>query len=381
MADSSAHPAKRTVDPNILLAETLVSFTNEAFPTHLWTQAAINRCFLTVQKFCDTVKVITSLDDVALRRKVLAHGVVLKFWETPVACTVGNMYKFCIWCRSPEGTTFINDLRRQRTLEKKVISGLTAEDVGLVSALDQQLADHARAVKEHRAKYDDYIMELRRKIVLAEQQKEEGLRQIAINMLPASDFKPLDDMELGERCYELYRDECMSVNKPEVDFNEQLMDDVRSTYGNQAMAVYKAEYLRDENRRVIMKMWVEDKILELSKVGEKRLANSFRTWLESAGGGLAPQVRAQAEAALIAAGLRRGPVPQLIIQEEPETGRLSPHPQSPQASDEGHETPDSPIPEGGNESTVADRVKRKRQAPRGGASNRGGRGRHTRGQK
>nr|AWH55634.1 fusion protein [Rubber dandelion latent virus 1] len=272
---SNVHAARRSVDYESILGEQLANLAPEAFPVSDWTIPNITKSFLTVPKFIDTIKVLTACGDPVLIRRIAAQAITRQAWESNTTCTIPQMFKFCTWLRTPQGTELINDLRRTRNLEKKTVGEQSIEDVGYVGALEQMLTDRALEIKLTRADYDNRLAEARRQIVLLEMEKESKLKRIDELFQPASFYVPLDDMDLGMQCYELYQKECAALGKDEAPFDEHLMEDVRATYQNQALAKHKAEFVRDEDRRNAIKYWVEKKILELDGRGDRRLAQTF----------------------------------------------------------------------------------------------------------
>nr|AWH55633.1 putative coat protein [Rubber dandelion latent virus 1] len=378
---SNVHAARRSVDYESILGEQLANLAPEAFPVSDWTIPNITKSFLTVPKFIDTIKVLTACGDPVLIRRIAAQAITRQAWESNTTCTIPQMFKFCTWLRTPQGTELINDLRRTRNLEKKTVGEQSIEDVGYVGALEQMLTDRALEIKLTRADYDNRLAEARRQIVLLEMEKESKLKRIDELFQPASFYVPLDDMDLGMQCYELYQKECAALGKDEAPFDEHLMEDVRATYQNQALAKHKAEFVRDEDRRNAIKYWVEKKILELDGRGDRRLAQTFRSYLAAQGGRLDDEVRTAIKTRLGekdgSGPSTEGPTPEGELFGDFE--RVSPDRRG--AEDEGIQVEPPAVEVVGADPGGHRYATRKRPPPRGSPPKGRGRGKHPHGKK
>lgn len=308
MADNqpqAVQPVRPVVDWAAQLADCVRPLTNEGFPVATWTTATVTRSFITVQKFIDTVKILTQEADREVFLRLISKGNSREAWQTQGTCTPKQLYLYCTWLKSSEGAAFLNECRRARTLEKKAAPGQTLADVALQSALDAQLNELSIKEKAFRNRMELELQDLRRRIVLKEREKNEGLRAFAADYQPAAAYAPMDDLTLGEKCYELYLAECSAKGTVAMELDDAVLADIRAQYGNTAISLHKTDFLRDERRREEIRVWIEEKILELEEAGDQRQANSFRSWLATTGGEVLEEVRAEVEERAVAAGSHR----------------------------------------------------------------------------
>nr|UPO63389.1 RNA-dependent RNA polymerase [Cucumis melo amalgavirus 1] len=278
MADNqpqAVQPVRPVVDWAAQLADCVRPLTNEGFPVATWTTATVTRSFITVQKFIDTVKILTQEADREVFLRLISKGNSREAWQTQGTCTPKQLYLYCTWLKSSEGAVFLNECRRARTLEKKAAPGQTLADVALQSALDAQLNELSIKEKAFRNRMELELQDLRRRIVLKEREKNEGLRAFAADYQPAAAYAPMDDLTLGEKCYELYLAECSAKGTVAMELDDAVLADIRAQYGNTAISLHKTDFLRDERRREEIRVWIEEKILELEEAGDQRQANSF----------------------------------------------------------------------------------------------------------
>ncbi|DAB41671.1 ORF1+2p [Phalaenopsis equestris amalgavirus 1] len=266
-------------DPTVELVESLARYANEGFRVHTWTPGILARSFIPVKRFIDAVRVLNNEPDEVVFNRLLALGVRDGWWETTNTCTVSQFYKFCNWLKSAEGTTRLNEIRKARHLEKKAQPGQTLEDVSLVAALDEQVAEFQQRKKETRLEFESKLIDLRRQIALVQQEMSATMKAHDADFSPASIYEPMDDLEFGEACWNLYRAECARLNQDEAPLDDGLLEAVKLTHGNAALAMHKANFLRVGFNRNNLKHWIEEKILELDTVGEARRATTFvPTW-------------------------------------------------------------------------------------------------------
>lgn len=290
-------------DAAAALAECLAPLAGEAFPVATWDEAAVlQHCFIAPSRFIKAVNYLTRESDEIFFRRLILRGGSGEWWEAPATCTPVQMYDFCMWLRSPEGAAYIDEQRRLRRLEKKAYSWQTPEDACYVRAMEAQLAEVSAAVKAAQSRFQSHLRGEKE-----EREMEAAIRAIEADYTPASAYAPMNETEMGEKCYEVYKGECERQGKKAAapPLSDEFARDLRGVYGNEAAAMHRTEYMREGRRREEVRVWLEDKIAEFERVYDVRKAKSFRFYLKTVGGEVAPEVRAEVEGRAMAAGSRR----------------------------------------------------------------------------
>ncbi|PKA62538.1 hypothetical protein AXF42_Ash012124 [Apostasia shenzhenica] len=272
------------------LAEVLIPLTAEGFQTANWDVLFLGRNHVPVKPFIAAVKVLANETDTDLREKILAMAIRNGWCNTLRSATPVQLFRFCVWLRSADGMTAINVLRKERLLEKRVTRGLDVADVALTSALKEQISDMIAERKRLRAEHEDYLADMRRQIALRTREYEERMREHSAYYAPASTYQEMDEVDLSTTCHVLYHDECVASDEQEVDPTPENMDAFRQLHGPEAQSIHMARFLADQRRREELLVWVEEKILELVNTGDFPREKTFRSFLSSAGGGVAPEI-------------------------------------------------------------------------------------------
>ncbi|DAZ91042.1 TPA_asm: hypothetical protein [Phelipanche aegyptiaca amalgavirus 1] len=301
MAQQTYQP-KPAINVEVALAEAFQPLARCGFPVEAWTPAVVLRTYVPIAKFIDTIKILSKEGDEGMMDAMVQQGGTLNYWTLVASATPLQLYKFCQWLRSDAGIKFTVDRRRRRALEKKVVGAQSLTDVGMVSGLIAQSNELAILRKQTRSAAEELMTELRRQLNLARDKLEADLRALEADYSPASQYVPMDDAELGQACWSLYEADCAARDRQPDELTNALLDDVRVVYGGQATANHQTQFMQDQSRRNDLKVWLEEKVLELESVGDSRQASSFRSYLESSGGGVADEIRAEVEARAVAAG-------------------------------------------------------------------------------
>ncbi|DAZ91043.1 TPA_asm: fusion protein [Phelipanche aegyptiaca amalgavirus 1] len=278
MAQQTYQP-KPAINVEVALAEAFQPLARCGFPVEAWTPAVVLRTYVPIAKFIDTIKILSKEGDEGMMDAMVQQGGTLNYWTLVASATPLQLYKFCQWLRSDAGIKFTVDRRRRRALEKKVVGAQSLTDVGMVSGLIAQSNELAILRKQTRSAAEELMTELRRQLNLARDKLEADLRALEADYSPASQYVPMDDAELGQACWSLYEADCAARDRQPDELTNALLDDVRVVYGGQATANHQTQFMQDQSRRNDLKVWLEEKVLELESVGDSRQASSFAaTW-------------------------------------------------------------------------------------------------------
>ncbi|AYE67503.1 coat protein [Salvia hispanica RNA virus 1] len=331
-----------------MLTNTLAPLAAEAFPVHTWTRAALLANYLDIKRFIDHVKVISGENDPVIRTAMIRKGNTSAAWNTQGTCTASQMFKFCAWLKSPEGNKFITTERRKRNIEKRAFEGQQFTDSSANAAMEAQITEHAMLVKKSRATTEETLLQLRREIARTQQRGEADIKALEADFAPGSAYVPMDDQDLGRACHQLYLAQCQREDADPEDLTEEIMADIKATFGSEATARHRAAFIAEGHRRQDLLAWTEAKVQQLAGLGDLKRADTFRVLVEGMGGELSAQERAAAEARAVAAGglgpnrrRRRADVdPQNIIDHPRRRGN--------QASVLQVEAPPPPVVQGGD---------------------------------
>ncbi|DAZ91027.1 TPA_asm: fusion protein [Myosoton aquaticum amalgavirus 3] len=274
-ASSSVARPGQTVDYAAELVVMLAPIAEQGFKVEEWTPPAIVRSFLTVKRFLDTVKAFCGLQDVNVRRAVVNQAIIKKVLFSPETTSLGDFYKFCLWLKTSDGSQVLNASIKEVNLRKKILPGQTQENVAYAAMLSEQISEFHQLIKERRVFHEKKLQELRRAVVLYQEEADADIRDIYAEYSPCPDYVELDDMELNRRCWEAFLAACRAKGTEPAEMDEVVMEEARREYERDVRSLHKTEFLAVESRREDLKSWCEEKILELSSVGDRRKANLF----------------------------------------------------------------------------------------------------------
>ncbi|DAZ91026.1 TPA_asm: hypothetical protein [Myosoton aquaticum amalgavirus 3] len=294
-ASSSVARPGQTVDYAAELVVMLAPIAEQGFKVEEWTPPAIVRSFLTVKRFLDTVKAFCGLQDVNVRRAVVNQAIIKKVLFSPETTSLGDFYKFCLWLKTSDGSQVLNASIKEVNLRKKILPGQTQENVAYAAMLSEQISEFHQLIKERRVFHEKKLQELRRAVVLYQEEADADIRDIYAEYSPCPDYVELDDMELNRRCWEAFLAACRAKGTEPAEMDEVVMEEARREYERDVRSLHKTEFLAVESRREDLKSWCEEKILELSSVGDRRKANLFRSFVDLSGGAMDDAVREEAE--------------------------------------------------------------------------------------
>lgn len=277
-----------------MLAEALDKLQGLHYPLETFTGPNINAAFLPVKKFVDAVRIIGNIGDDRVKRDVVTIGTTRGFYGQAADCTITQLYKFCNFLKTKEGTELIVGAQKRRALEGRAMPGQAIQNVALQSSFNEQRAEYGQSKKELRAQYEAEIVEMRRALTLKQEEMEVALHNLDVDFSPAPAYTEQDDDDLLRRCADLYAAECARLGRPRAIMDEAMLDTLRINYGDQARSEHIDAFLAQGNNAVDVRFWVDKKILQMEQVGDKRKATTFRGYMEAAGGQLDQAVRAAA---------------------------------------------------------------------------------------
>ncbi|DAZ91036.1 TPA_asm: hypothetical protein [Papaver atlanticum amalgavirus 1] len=281
-------------NPQDELTRILEPLVVQHFPVTQWNVAAVNASFLTTKGFIDTVKIFTLIPDEDLRRSLVVEAVSKRYFQSADRCDVRQMYNFCKYLRTAEGTLLINTLQKKKQLEKRALPGQSLAQVSLVAAFNEQRSEFSQALKERRNQHDAALSELRRLIQIAEEEKEADLHNVGVDFSPASTYKDMDEGDLNEACYGAYQLFCEENGREAAAPTDEILTACRGSYGDAVKSIHVSRFLDQGTNSEDLKVWVGNRILELEGTGERRKIHSFRSFLDNAGGAVDEQVRTAA---------------------------------------------------------------------------------------
>ncbi|DAZ91037.1 TPA_asm: fusion protein [Papaver atlanticum amalgavirus 1] len=262
-------------NPQDELTRILEPLVVQHFPVTQWNVAAVNASFLTTKGFIDTVKIFTLIPDEDLRRSLVVEAVSKRYFQSADRCDVRQMYNFCKYLRTAEGTLLINTLQKKKQLEKRALPGQSLAQVSLVAAFNEQRSEFSQALKERRNQHDAALSELRRLIQIAEEEKEADLHNVGVDFSPASTYKDMDEGDLNEACYGAYQLFCEENGREAAAPTDEILTACRGSYGDAVKSIHVSRFLDQGTNSEDLKVWVGNRILELEGTGERRKIHSF----------------------------------------------------------------------------------------------------------
>jgi hypothetical protein len=207
--------------------------------------------------------------------------------------------------KSKDGAKALATFQKKISIQRKAKAGMDVETASLVSMANIQLNEMNNVKKERRAEIEELILEARRTLALLQDELEAVTEQVDDQHLPMSNYTGPDEDDLIEQCYELYRLDAEANQSTPEPMAFHVIDMVKTKYGDAVKARHVADFLQDEERTNQLKLWIDQMILKKDQVGDKKEANTFRCFMDNAGGAMDAEARTQAEASVARARTRR----------------------------------------------------------------------------
>ncbi|DAZ90994.1 TPA_asm: hypothetical protein [Bletilla striata amalgavirus 1] len=258
--------------------------TSHGFPTATWNVEAIHRLPMTVARFIQTVRIITSVTDPAQRGNIVALGVVSEFYTEAMTCTLRTLVAFCEYLRTPGGQDALRSRQYRSRLERQGGGQRSVAAVALLTAAQHQRGDLSIEQKKVRADYEAKIAELQRQMATLRAEEKEKLEGVARQFRPVGEYKDLVGPSFTNRCIAAYYDQCRELGVAARPMTESEIANVEAKYGPAVKDDHLLEFIQDSSRTRRLLKWVNRKIRFFDRHFNVRRAGLFRQLVAAAGG-------------------------------------------------------------------------------------------------
>ncbi|DAZ90995.1 TPA_asm: fusion protein [Bletilla striata amalgavirus 1] len=249
--------------------------TSHGFPTATWNVEAIHRLPMTVARFIQTVRIITSVTDPAQRGNIVALGVVSEFYTEAMTCTLRTLVAFCEYLRTPGGQDALRSRQYRSRLERQGGGQRSVAAVALLTAAQHQRGDLSIEQKKVRADYEAKIAELQRQMATLRAEEKEKLEGVARQFRPVGEYKDLVGPSFTNRCIAAYYDQCRELGVAARPMTESEIANVEAKYGPAVKDDHLLEFIQDSSRTRRLLKWVNRKIRFFDRHFNVRRAGLF----------------------------------------------------------------------------------------------------------
>ncbi|DAZ91030.1 TPA_asm: hypothetical protein [Melilotus officinalis amalgavirus 1] len=296
-------PLRVTVDLQPDLNAVLGPLAACGFRCAAWTVDHLAQNYANPKQFISGAKMVCQFEDEDTRNDLCALGITHGFFTSQRSATPSQMLKFFNFLKGKDGSQVLASFQKKLSLAKKAAPGLDIRLSSLVSMAQFQLNELNTAVKEKRQEIEDTILELRRAINLLQEDLKNVKELLDDDYLPMFHYEPQDDSDLINACYRRYCADAAAAQMDAEILRFDIYDMLRARYGDAVRQRHLADWLNVPERENLLKLFIDQKVKMMEEVGDVRQASNFRLLMESAGGELAAEVRAETEAT---ASARRG---------------------------------------------------------------------------
>ncbi|UWU44412.1 polyprotein [Epipogium amalgavirus 1] len=249
------------------------------FQIDTWTPAAIWAMPLAVSKFIKKVRIITSVADAGQRSIMIGLGPVRGYYNEATHCTLRNFVQLCDYLRTPEGQAAVRSRMFSAKLEKRAAVGQQPSEVAFLAAFQQQVGDLSHAEKTLGGEFDVKIQELQRQINATHAEKDRRLKKLKKKFKPSGSYEPINDVDLSNRCIELYRIACSASGVAAAEIDEQSVRLIEAKYGPTVRDNHMLEFIRSGNHQEALRTWLDEKIRFFrSSYDTKQAPITFNSW-------------------------------------------------------------------------------------------------------
>lgn len=203
-----------------------------------------------------------------------AHGAGIVI--SAQALTFGDLFHFKKWLTTPAGVHAVGLVQAQKKLTKAGKTVMTHQDVAVLRLFDSNVAEMKRGLKAKKEACDARVAELQAEIDECKKKYAKAERKRGRAFPIAMGYKPQEENELKNACWDMYVLECDKAGTPVVQRSSDNLNIVKKKYGDRVKDDHKLAYAKMPDNYAGLIDYGKKKVLKAGKEGAVRSESSFR---------------------------------------------------------------------------------------------------------
>lgn len=227
--------------------------------------------------------VFDNVEDAGDLEEILYLGKTHRIFENIRKMKQEQFYRFLKFLKSEEGADALRQLNQKKKLEKRGGSIFTAQDIGWCAMFEAQRNDYITVQKDTKRGFDVKRAELEEQMRKLNQEEKQAYAKLNTEYVPYGEYRQMDNAEYAQKCWKEYLAHCRETGQKPVDLTVPHVNEAVTTFGDRVRQRHILEFLRDEEHKLALMEYVENKIGKFDRTLDERAAKRFRGLMAAVG--------------------------------------------------------------------------------------------------